>query len=280
MGLPQELIDYIINMHRDDFTTLKACSLTCKAMFTSSRPLLHQRLYLTWRNNWNCLTPQEQLILRHRGSGYRDLELRLLSYVGESGLLRCAQLIHIDTPRPFAPYVLLPHLHHFKTLDLVHTLVIEHHDASLWGNRHRTYFDHLYPTLTSLTLTHPLCGGRFLLRFILQFPNLENLCLEWLKSVGSIQPDLAIPVTAGRSPPLHGCLRLASETTIRWWSRIFIPELQNGVRFRSIELSLDHFTASAQMAIDACAHTVEHLTIITTGNSTYQSTPPLSGMPE
>ena len=46
MGLPQELIDYIVDILHNDISTLKACSLTCKAMFASTRRLIHQGLCL------------------------------------------------------------------------------------------------------------------------------------------------------------------------------------------------------------------------------------------
>ena len=35
MGLPQEIVDYTMEMLRDDPRTLKACSLTCKLMLDS-----------------------------------------------------------------------------------------------------------------------------------------------------------------------------------------------------------------------------------------------------
>lgn len=36
MGLPQQLVEYIMEVLRDDLQTLKACSLTCKPMFAST----------------------------------------------------------------------------------------------------------------------------------------------------------------------------------------------------------------------------------------------------
>ena len=44
MGLPQELVCYIMEILRDDLQALKASSLTYKAMFVSSRQLIHQIL--------------------------------------------------------------------------------------------------------------------------------------------------------------------------------------------------------------------------------------------
>ena len=42
MGLPQEVGDRIVDMLQDDGSALRACSLTCKVMFTSTRHLIHQ----------------------------------------------------------------------------------------------------------------------------------------------------------------------------------------------------------------------------------------------
>ena len=40
MILPTELVDYIMDILRDDLRALKACSLTCWAMFASTRHLI------------------------------------------------------------------------------------------------------------------------------------------------------------------------------------------------------------------------------------------------
>ena len=56
MGLPQELVDHIVDTLHEDLPALKACSLTCKAMFASTRHLIHQTLCLTPRNNERVLT--------------------------------------------------------------------------------------------------------------------------------------------------------------------------------------------------------------------------------
>ena len=45
MGLPQEIVDHIMDMLQNDVIALKACSLTCKVMFVSARHLIHHTLY-------------------------------------------------------------------------------------------------------------------------------------------------------------------------------------------------------------------------------------------
>lgn len=257
MGIPQELVDHTMEMLHDDFRALKACSLTCKAMFVSTRRLIHQTLYLIPRNNRSVLTQQEES--RYRGSGYKDVELRFLSYMGERGLLQRTQQVHIRMSLGFfTQEVLLPHLHYFQSLEHVKTLSIEPCNVVAWAGHYKTYFDHLHPTLTSLTLTRPFGTFRLLLQFALQFPNLQNMCLEW--PLEKTRPDLTVPAFTNRSPPLGGHLRLAGAGPAANWSADLAHELQNGMNFRSIEL--EDFTGYMfQRMLDACASTLEQLAI-------------------
>ena len=123
MGLPQELVEHIIIMLQANRKTLKACSLTCKAMFVSTRPLIHQTLRLTSEFNQKILTPEEKELY---AQGYRrELELRLLSFLGEHDLLKYARRLEISMGSEFSPYALEPHLRHFQSLDRIHTLTID-----------------------------------------------------------------------------------------------------------------------------------------------------------
>ena len=134
MGLPQELINHIVNMIYDDLPALKACSLTCKAMFASTRHLIHQRLYLTAQNNSSILTREEETrYLKSHLTG--DLELRFVSYMGECDLLQYTRQVYVFTSAVFAPDILLPHLHHFRSLTQVHSLSIERHYTSAVAHR-------------------------------------------------------------------------------------------------------------------------------------------------
>ncbi|KAF9781758.1 hypothetical protein BJ322DRAFT_243150 [Thelephora terrestris] len=168
MGLPQELIDDIINVLFDDPRALRACSLTCRAMFASTRRLIHQTLHLTRRNHKPALVS-----LRMEG------DERYMSYMADRDLLRYTRQLHIHDSCIFSPGTLGPHLYRFRqSLNRVHTLIIEGYDAIRWANLHKPCFIHLYSTLTSLTLIRPFGHCQLILQFALQFPNLENLCLE------------------------------------------------------------------------------------------------------
>ena len=269
MGLPQELIDYIMDMLHDDIRALKACSLTCKAMFASSRHLVHQRLCLTVRNNQRVLTREEKS--RHREGDHRDMDLRFLSFMGEHGFLQYTRRVYIRDPIRFNPDTLLPHMSHFKSLDRVHTLTFEGFDAISWANHHQTCFAHFYPTLTSLTLSRPHSQYRDLVEFILQFPNLQNLCLEWLRAGDQTQPDPSVPIIVDQFPPFRGHLRLAFGAEIGWLAD-FARDFRNRIRFRSVEIEADFFGDGVQYYIlHLCACALRNLTISFPGLGTYRS---------
>ena len=266
MSLPQELVCHVTDMLRHDLLALKACSLTCKAMFASTRHLIHQTSFLTLRNNQRVLT-QKQISHYQRGD-FNDATLRIVTYMGKSGVFRYARQVHINMHDGFTPNCLRPHFHHFRSLDQVHTLAIDYFYTIKWAGHHQTYFVHFYPTLTSLTLWRPFGHYEILLQFVLQFPNLENLCLQRLE--GSRMPRVAIPTTVEHSPPLRGHLQLVGLDTGVQWSTNFARELPNGMNFRSIELE-DLDGNRVQRTLGACAHTLENLTIVPRGTGMYRT---------
>ena len=247
-----------MEMLYDDIRTLKACSLTCKSMFASTRHLIHQTLYLTPRNSRKVLTREEKS--RYRGQGRPDLELCFLSHMGQRGFLQYTRQVHIRGFHPFTPDILLPHLLHFQSLDRVHTLTVDQYDSDSWATLYKSCFVHLYPTLTSLTLRRPSGHHRLVLQFVLQFPNLENLCLEWPKS-DRTQQGANVPATIDQFPPLRGHLRLVGLGGALPWPRGFARELRKGVNFRSVEIE-ESSAGYAQDILGACAGTVESLAFI------------------
>ena len=254
-------------MIQGDLPTLKACSLACKAMFASTRHLIHETLFLTPRNNRSVLTREEKL--RYLRRNHQDIELRFLSYLGERGLLRYTRKVHIDMAHTFIPDTLSPHLHHFKSLDRVHSLRIDQYNIASWANHDKTCFLHLYSTLTSLTLSRPFHHYRLLLQFALQFPNLENLCIEWLVPEQWLLTILPLPTIVDQSPPIRGHLRLAGVDSAVEWPADIAHELPNPINFRSVELE-GCVGSRAQHALQACSRTLENLTIIPHETGKYQ----------
>ncbi|KAF9781793.1 hypothetical protein BJ322DRAFT_246022 [Thelephora terrestris] len=182
MGLPRELVDYITSMLRDDFRALTACSLTCKAMFASTRPFIHATLRLTRRNNERVLNHRERNELRRR-TGHH--EFRFLSYMGEHGFFRYTRHVEIRDPTLTLDN-LQSHLHHLQSLNQIHTLTLWFCDAVEGPNRYKPCFTHFYSTLTSLALICPSGAYRALMQFALQFPKLENLSIEWSRVRGMV----------------------------------------------------------------------------------------------
>ena len=257
MGIPQELVDHTMEMLHDDLRALKACSLTCKAMFASTRHLIHQTLRLTRWNNQSVLTLHEKF--RYLRWDYHDVELRFLSFMGERGFLQYPRRVYIRMACLFTPDILIPHLDHFQSLDQVHSLTIDSYDGVLWRKYHSTCFAHFYLTLTSLTLHRPINHYRFILQFALQFPNLQNLCIEHPEDSERI-PDLVIPLIVDKSPPLRGHLRLVGIGSEDWFTE-FANDLPNGINFQSVELR-GVFWDHSQRILTACGGTLEDLIVV------------------
>ena len=221
-------------------------------MFSPTRHLTHQTLCLNVRNNNSILTREEKDKHRHQGSGHQELRLRFLFYMGEHGFLQYTRRVHIGGSVRFTPETLLPHLHYFQSLDHVHTLVFEGYRAAPWVCRHNTRFTHFYPTLTSLTLTRPAGKYRTIMRFALQFPNLESLCFEWLVDDEETRLGLDVRVFVEKFPPLRGHLRLASEAQTQWLEDVS-RDLQDS-NFRSVEIEAGFLGHYVQPILNMCTH--------------------------
>ena len=243
-----------------DVPALKACSLTCKAMFASTRPLIHRRLRLPARKDLHILTRAEKS--RPQGWNSSGAELRVPSYVTERGLLQYTQHVHIRLTHYSATDTTPPHLRHLQSLYLnrVHTLSIKDYRPVVWAKDFRTFFTHFHPTVTSLTLTASVVPYQHILRFALQFPMLQNLSLEWMIRAKT-EHNLAVPTITHQSPPLCGHLRLAFIDIV---AKDFTHELPNGMNFRSVELE-GCSVGVAQHILNVCAHTLQSLTIVPRG---------------
>ena len=257
MGLPQEVVDRIMDILQDDESDLKACSLTCKAMFASTRHLIHQTLNLE-RENRLSLTPERKRRTRH--VPYK-LELRFLSFMGERDLLKYARHLNIRMDCMFSPYLLEPYLHHFRSLDRIHTLRILSYSAHLWIDDYNTYFTHFYPTLTTLALHFPAGDYRDVLRFALRFPNLENLTLDSILDGTSDTTGTSVPPLVSKSPPLRGRFRCATLLPgDPAWAKDLAFGLPGGINFRSVEFQ-GVYWGCGQPILDGCAGSLEEFIV-------------------
>ena len=85
--------------------------------------------------------------------------------------------------------------------------------------------------------------------------------------VGHI-PNPTVPIAFEQSPPLRGHLRLAGHSSTSQELVDFTRELSNGLNFRSIELQA-LFGVRIQHILDACADTLEDLTIVPISSGKY-----------
>ena len=263
MGLPQELVDHTMDMLHDDLSALKACSLTCRAMFASTRHLIHRILYLILQDDRT-----EKEALCHLGPRRKNIGISVLSCKAKRGLLQYTRQVYIRDAKydylsntsTFSPGALLPHLHHFQSLDRIHTLTIDGYNSGSWANHYKSHFTHFHPTLTTLTLRRPFGSHQRVLEFALQFPNLRCLCLEWPdEKVNRNGPNVTTPTTVDRYSPGH--LRLAETNGNVPWPMDFVDQLRGGFKFRSVELD-NAFRDHGQHLLDVCGGTIKNLTII------------------
>ena len=264
MGLPQEVVDRIMDMLQDDRRALEGCSLTCKAMFVSTRHLIHQTLHVTKENNQRILTPKEK---KQHARGNYLLELRFLSFMGERDLLKYTRHLNISIGSfAFSPKILEPHLQPFKSLDRVNTLTVYSYDSVIWRHVYNTHFSQFHPTLTTLVLRSLTSHYRFVLQFVLQFPSLENLTLEYLRHETGEYSGISVPSKVTQYPPLNGRLRCASlYSGDPEWTKEFAFGPLGGINFRSVEFR-DVHREHGQHILDGCASSLEEFTVRITGD--------------
>ena len=262
MGLPQELVEHIVNIFRDDRKALTAFSLTCKSMFVSARPLIHRILCLTTKISQRISTPAEKKWYEH---GYRRKSESHLSFMAERDLLKYVRHLIIPNGSKLDPYS-LGQLEHFKSLDRIDTLTIDYYDGSLWNHDYNHYFAHFYPTLTTLEFHSPAGGYLYVLQFALQFPNLQNLTFGSLLDIpqsGLIPPA---PFVGSQSPPLRGRLRCVNLNSPRHsLPKEFAFDLPNGINFRSVEFTNVDWEQRQQI-LDGCASSLREYTMLVVGD--------------
>lgn len=257
-GLPQEIVDHVVFMLRNDLISLKACSLTCKSMFISTRHLIHRKICLTWGKNWDLLTiPEKQRYIR---SEKQDLAVRALSWVAEHGLLPYARHLYIHLNKNFSPVNLRPFNDNFQRFDRIQELSIYWLHTPGFLEDFDTYFANFVQTLRSLHLDTPTGDVRDILDFICRFPHLDDLTFK-LTSESSHDrrtwKSASLPVVK-EVPPFRGRLKLGS---IGEWHSYIVQQLislPGERRFRFV--SFRNCTPEAeQPIIDACSGTIESI---------------------
>ena len=230
--LPPELVDRILQYLSEDLPTLKACSLTCKIMLGSARPLIE---------SWLCLSParKQKLNVRSiksllkRSKKTLDSLERLADMDRRGLLLHTRHLVLKMDELSLVPQSLLPYIPFFLYIDNLQTLVIDGLDVTAFIPVFNSCLGMFTRSVRSLDIRHIWDSDRQLLWFIGQFPSLEDLsirsCYALYYFLGPSPP--LIPT----SPPLRGHLNLS---TI-WDSQTFCDALAHfpgGLHFTSVEL--------------------------------------------
>ena len=256
--LPQEIVDHIISMLGNDLKLLKACSLTCKAMFASTRPLIHRKIRLTWEQNWEVLTLREKQ--RYIRGDRQGIAFKVLSGMAAHGLLPYGRQLFININKNFTPANLQPFNGHFQRFDRIQELSIYWLHTPEFLEQFDTYFANFVPTLRSLHLDTPTGDTRDIMDFIGRFPHLDDLAFKMSpeNSHGWRTWKSASPHIVKNIPPFRGRLKLCGIS--EWYGYILqqLISLPGKRRFRFVDFRRCPFEVE-QLVVDACSGTIETL---------------------
>lgn len=216
--LPQELIDMVIDIMRDDPAALKACTLISRAWTKRARDLLLERVYV-----------QTNSSLQHLSESLRKPRRRVS--LDDTRELH----VHDNHENPFAhivPHFLAPHTSKISTLCL--------HDVKwdgLESRFHPSFFDYL-PLFTSITcLAVSSCTFRSvcdLERLLAAFPKLNDVNL---RDIGChAGADLNAEILAGHKVPPGSYRRI---TTV-YYNSLTLRDMPSHI----VASLCDWFTAS------------------------------------
>ena len=245
----------------DDLKSLKACSLTCKAMFFSARRIIHRKIRLTSDKNWELLTvPERQRYIRGERQG---IAVRVLSTIAAQGLLPYARHLSININKNFTPANLQPFIHHFQCFDRVQEFTVDWLDTSGFLEHFDTYFANFVPTLHSLHLDNPTGDTRDILDFVCRFPHLDDLTFSMASGhfAGSdTWRSRSLPVVK-RVPPFRGRLKLNGISGWRNHLLFQLISLPGKRRFRFIDFQ-NCDSDAVQSVVDGCSGTLESVSTV------------------
>lgn len=266
-GLPQELVDEILEYLEHDRQTLKACSLTCKGLFRSVRRIIHRRLRVVGPRR--PVAAGDQGVQRRRVANRS--QLRILSEAAKRGLSHYTRDLTIRVGEEFTPENLRPHLLPFQTFAQLTSLTLHHFNPSPFLPVFDQYFGHLAQQMRSLRFIYTPGAQSDMMYFISQFPNLEDLGFNPFPQ-HDLEPSVEYDISSVRkSPTLGGTFQVTS--TNAWRTNSFEPltRLPSGLRFRSI-VFLRCTGINPDVIIRECASTLESLThVLHTCESPFRS---------
>ena len=240
---PYDIVEIIIAHLIHHRRTLKACSLSCRSLYTAAVPHLHRTVTLTGGR------PE---IDRSR--------LRPLSKLHELGLTSFAREIRVKQgpgPSPWFVPQAFGHLdlHYFSAFTNVHTLKLENIQIHHFLPHIEHYFGHFSPTLQSITLYDPRCSPQQLFRFLSFFPNLDDIIIRISHThrLDTTAPDTELVPFS--TPKLRGTLVLYNFPWVETWTHMIAS--CGGLRFHHLDLRKN--ASYGPLLLEACADTLEML---------------------
>lgn len=230
--LPPELIDEILRCLSDDLPTLKACSLTCKIMLGSARPIIRSWLCLSLASK-KKLNDRSVSSLLKRPQRSSDSLGRLVD-MDRRGLLPYTRHLVLKMDElTLAPRSLRPYIPFFLSIDNLQTLVIDGLDVTPFMPVFNSCLGMFTRSLRSLDIRHIWDSDRQLLWFISQFPLLEDLsmrsCYALYFFLGPSPPLIRT------SPPFRGHLNLSLIMDSQSLCEA-LTQFPGGLNFTSLEL--------------------------------------------
>jgi hypothetical protein len=241
-------VDEILTYLEDDVPSLVSCSESCKALFCSTRPLIHRTFYLS---TWYTTN-------RYRSGSLNRAKFDTLRLAGRAQVFQYTTQLFVRLGNEFVPKNLRPHLLYFCAMRGITSLTIHRLDVANFLPAFDKWFGHIVPTLRSLALLNARASTEDAFHLVLRFPLLQDLHLTMLLQPDYRPPRPYVPPELTISPPLN--------RTLKFWgtypSNKFIRSLARapgGIHFRSVEVG-DIGMISIQVLIDACSKTIETIT--------------------
>ena len=255
MGLPQELVDMVVEYFRTDWDALVSCSLTCRALFCSVRRVIHERLYIPGPRT----LPSIARLMKWCWI-YNRTYLGVLSSADEAGLVQYTKQLTIEAGQVLTPRTLRPYLQHFRKYLWLTSLTLTCFDPTPFLPVFDRYFNHLSQSLKSLTLISPQGISDATRDFVSLFRNLDDLefnpvpkppCRPWGHQSSS-RPRHQLTSLAGR-------LHIINTDSRRANSLEPLFSFPGGLHFRSLQFvcCTDINTAGI---LGKCSSTLESVT--------------------
>jgi len=254
-GLPQEIVDEILEYLEDDRRTLRVCSLTCKGLFRSARRIIHRQLCVD-KFGLACVSHRRQMC---RCEAVHYSRLYTLWAAARCDLARYTRDLTIKVGEEFTPKNLWPHLSQFQMFARLTSLTLHRFSPTPFLPVFDQYFGHLAQQMRSLEFIYPSGPQDNMMYFISQFPNLDDLGFSPFPP-HNLDPSKEYKMSSVQSSPaLRGTLRVS--TTNDWDTNSLecLTRLPSGLRFRSIEF-LRCTRINPDIIIQECTSTLQSLT--------------------